>query len=348
MRDKILTVSIAAYQVEKYLEQTISSMLLPEVKEKIEILVIDDGSTDGTAEVARKFQTEYPDTVRLISQENGGHGAAVERGIREATGTYFKTVDGDDWVDAEGFVALVEYLQTDDRIDIVCTPYDWVDHQTGRQIKRITEHFDGVKYGKIYPFVEVCDQVYINMHAMTWRTKFVQEYMPPLDHHCFYVDAEYVLLPIPKVQSIAFLQQSVYQYRLGTDGQSMNLGNMQKNYKHHETVLQRILQAYGMQKDLAAMVWKRGFRDEVDRQAALCRYLAKGAARLVASQIKIYLSFPPSGKGKAKIRMLENQLRRQYPEVYEANTNRAVRLLRRSRYRLYFLASLAVRRKLTR
>lgn len=346
-QNKILTISIAAYQVESYLEQTLNSLLLPEVLEDIEVLVVDDGSTDGTADIARQYQERYPETVRLIQQENGGHGAAVERGIQEAAGEYFKTIDGDDWVDESGFLELVRYLQMDDKIDIVCTPYDWVEHHTGNKIKRIACDFEGLSYKKIYFFTEVSDQIYVNMHAMTYRTQLIQKYMPPIDHHCFYVDAEYVLLPIPYVQSISFLEQSVYQYRLGIDGQSMNLRNMQKNCSHHEKVLGRIFEAYKMQRDLTVSVWKKGSREEADRQAALCRYLAKGAAKLVASQIKIYLSFSPVSKCKAKIRILENQIRKEYPEVYEANVNRAVDLLRRSDYRLCWLASWLVRRKLT-
>lgn len=346
-QNKVLTISIAAYQVESYLEQTLNSLLLPEVLEDIEVLVVDDGSTDRTADIARQYQERYPETVRLIQQENGGHGAAVERGIQEATGEYFKTIDGDDWVDELGFLELVRYLQMDDKIDIVCTPYDWVEHHTGKVLKRITCDFDGISYQKIYPFTEVSDQIYVNMHAMTYRTQLIQKYMPPIDHHCFYVDAEYVLLPIPYIQSISFLEQAVYQYRLGMDGQSMNLRNMQKNCSHHERVLGRILEAYKMQRDLTVSVWKRGSRDEADRQAALCRYLAKGAAKLVASQIKIYLSFSSVSKCKARIRILENRIRKEYPEVYEANVNRAVDFLRWSDYKLCFLAGWLVRRKLT-
>lgn len=346
-QNKVLTISIAAYQVESYLEQTLDSLLLPEVLEDIEVLVVDDGSTDCTADIARQYQENYPETVRLIQQENGGHGAAVERGIQEAAGEYFKTIDGDDWVDQSGFLELVQYLKMDDKIDVVSTPYDWVEHGTGRKLKKITCDFEGISYQKIYPFTEVSDQIYVNMHAMTYRTQLIQKYMPPIDHHCFYVDAEYVLLPVPYIQSIAFLEKSVYQYRLGIDGQSMNLRNMQKNCSHHEKVLARILETYKMQRELTASVWKRGSRDEADRQAALCRYLAKGAARLVASQIKIYLSFSSASKSRARIRILENRIRKEYPEVYEANVNRAVNLLRRSNYRLCMLAGWLVRKKLT-
>ncbi len=345
-QNKILTVSIAAYQVESYLEKTLTSLLLPDVLEEIEVLVVDDGSTDRTAEIAGEYQKKYPGTVRLIQQENGGHGAAVERGIQEASGIYFKTIDGDDWVDASGLLALVDYLKQDDRVDVICTEYDWVDHHTGKSIQRYRHDFEGIEYGKIYPFTEVSDHIYVCMHAATYRTQLIQKYMPPIDHHCFYVDAEYVLLPIPYIQSIAFLDQPVYQYRLGVDGQSMNLRNMQKNCSHHERVLGRILEAYAMQRDITASVWKRGSRDEADRQAALCRYLAKGAAKLVASQIKIYLSFPSVSKGKGRIRILENRIRKEYPEVYEANANRAVDLLRRSNYSLCMLAGWLVRRKM--
>lgn len=345
-QNKILTVSIAAYQVEAYLEQTLTSLLLSDVIEDIEVLVVDDGSTDHTAEIAGRYQQKYPNTVRLIQQENGGHGSAVERGIQEASGVYFKTLDGDDWVDAKGFRALVDYLKRDDRIDVICTEYDWVDHHTGKVIQHFGNEFDGVEYEKIYLFTDVSDKIYVCMHAATYRTKLIQNYMPPIDHHCFYVDAEYVLLPIPYIQSIAFLDQPVYQYRLGTDGQSMNLRNMQKNCSHHEKVLGRILEAYQMQRDITASVWKKGSRDEADRQAALCRYLAKGAAKLVASQIKIYLSFSSAAKRKGRIRILERRIRKEYPEVYEANTNRAVKLLRSSGYRLCRPAGWMVRRKM--
>ena len=344
-----MTVSIAAYQVEDYLEKTLTSLLLPEVLEDIEILVVDDGSTDGTVEIGRRYQEMYSGTVRLIQQENGGHGAAVERGIQEASGVYFKTVDGDDWVEKAGFVALVQYLKENDGIDIVYTPFNWVDHHTGKITKQIGNGFDSIQYGKIYPFTQVCGHIYVNMHAVTYRTQLIQKYMPPIDHHCFYVDAEYVLLPIPHIQTISFLEQPVYQYRLGIDGQSMNLRNMQKNCSHHEKVLERILEAYRQQRDITESTMKQNTqasRNEVNRQAAICRYLAKGAAKLAASQIKIYLSFPTSKKEKARIQALEHRIQKEYPEVYEANMNRAVKLLRGTKYRLYLVASWMVRWKM--
>ena len=103
---KLLTVSIAAYHVEDYLRETLDSFLIPEVTDQLEVLIVNDGSGEGVNEIAREYQTNYPDVFRLIDKENGGHGSTVNRGIEEAAGRYFKTVDGDDYVSAEGLKAI--------------------------------------------------------------------------------------------------------------------------------------------------------------------------------------------------------------------------------------------------
>ena len=103
---KLLTVSIAAYHVEDYLRETLDSFLIPEVTDQLEVLIVNDGSGEGVNEIAREYQTNYPDVFRLIDKENGGHGSTVNRGIEEAAGKYFKTVDGDDYVSAEGLKAI--------------------------------------------------------------------------------------------------------------------------------------------------------------------------------------------------------------------------------------------------
>ena len=93
---KLLTVSIAAYNVEAYLTETLESLAVPEILDELEVLVIDDGSTDSTGEIARKYAEKYPGTFHLISKENGGYGSTINRGLTEASGRYFKQLDGDD------------------------------------------------------------------------------------------------------------------------------------------------------------------------------------------------------------------------------------------------------------
>lgn len=110
--DKLLTVVIPSYNVEKFLNQTLDSFVCDEsVMKKFEVIVVDDGSKDNTAKIGKEYADKYPDTFRVISKENGGHGSTINCGIRNAVGKYFKVVDGDDWVNTADFVKLVEELE---------------------------------------------------------------------------------------------------------------------------------------------------------------------------------------------------------------------------------------------
>lgn len=109
--DKILTIVIPAYNVENYIEKTIESLIIPEILDDIEILIINDGSLDTTEQKALVYEEKYPDSIRIISKNNGGHGSAINCGIQNATGKYVKILDGDDWVDKIGIQKLVEKLK---------------------------------------------------------------------------------------------------------------------------------------------------------------------------------------------------------------------------------------------
>ena len=98
---KILSVSIASYNVEKILSQTLDSCLVPEIMDKLEVIVVNDGSKDGTAAVAEEYVKKAPETFVLINKENGGYGSTVNAGIQAATGKYFRLLDGDDWFDKQ-------------------------------------------------------------------------------------------------------------------------------------------------------------------------------------------------------------------------------------------------------
>ena len=104
---KVLTFVIPAYNSEKFLDKAISSMLVPEVLDKLEIIVVNDGSKDSTAAIAEKYCTQYPETVKLISQENKGHGGALNTGIAAAAGKYVKVIDADDWVVSENLPEFI-------------------------------------------------------------------------------------------------------------------------------------------------------------------------------------------------------------------------------------------------
>lgn len=331
---KVLTISIAAYNVEQYLRQCLDSFCLPEVLPDIEVLIVDDGSSDATRDIAAAYERKYPDSFRLISKENGGHGSTVNRGIEEAMGTYFKPVDGDDWVDPQGFVELIKYLKTCnvDNVDLVSTDFYQVEHNTGNIMGIEKKHFSGMKHGKVYEFAEIASEVYINMHCATFRTELLQQMPERLDEHCFYVDAEFMLYPIPYVKRIAFLEKPVYMYRLGMSTQSMNIKSMQKNCGHHKRVYESLLHFYDCHHIQEA-------------DPPVRHYIEGGIARILTSQHKIYLSFPKSREYRQKIMDMDMAAKQSYPAIYEAVNNPAVKLLRWSNYRLYGMAAWLCRRK---
>ena len=122
---KLLSFAIPCYNSESYMEKCIESILIG--GEEVEILIVNDGSKDRTAEIADAYAAKYPTICRAIHQENGGHGEAVNAGIRNATGRYFKVVDSDDWVDPEAYMAILnklrEYDSDENCLDVLLANY---------------------------------------------------------------------------------------------------------------------------------------------------------------------------------------------------------------------------------
>ena len=121
--DKILTISIAAYNVEKFLFETLSSLKCKNL-DKLEVIIVNDGSKDGTVDVANSFIESYPNTFKIINKENGGYGSTINKGIEFATGKYFKQLDGDDKFDTENLDKFIEELEKID-VDIAYTPFSF-------------------------------------------------------------------------------------------------------------------------------------------------------------------------------------------------------------------------------
>lgn len=345
-KEKHLTVTVPAYNAEAYLEKNVCSMLGAahylggkELSSLLEILIVDDGSTDGTPQLADTLCERFPGIIRVIHKENGGHGSGINTGIRSALGTYFKVIDADDWVDPEGFANLLMRLDETDA-DIVYSNFYWAREtgtpETFRLKAELRAPFSGARYGVKYRFSEICEGLYIKMHSMTIRTELLRAQNRSIDEHCFYVDTEFVLFPIPLVRTILFLDRYVYMYRLGRSGQSMSPERMQRNEEQFERVLHRLLDFY--------TECEREVRSNAMEPEKL-HYIANFLARVYAGWVKILLSYPASKEKKQKLQSRERELRRDYPEIYHSNGNRAVELLRRSGYLLYPLASGTLRLK---
>ena len=221
---KLLTFAIPCYNSESYMENCIKS-LLPG-GEDVEILVIDDGSKDRTAEIADAYERDYPGIVRAIHQENGGHGEAVNAGIRNATGLFFKVVDSDDWVDQEAYQKILDKLRElaggEHTLDMFIANY--VYEKEGAKHKKVMR-YSALPKDTVFSWNDVGHfrkGQYILMHSVIYRTKLLRECGLELPKHTFYVDNIYVYTPLPSVRNIYYMDVDFYRYYIGREDQSVN------------------------------------------------------------------------------------------------------------------------------
>ncbi len=222
---KLLTFAVPCYNSQDYMGRCIES-LLPGGDE-VEILIIDDGSTDLTGDMADKYQEKYPGIIRAIHQENGGHGEAVNTGIKNATGLYFKVVDSDDRVDANAYRQVLDKLRDltggDTVLDMMLC--NFVYDKEGARRKKIMHYEHSVPVEELVSW----DQTkhfrkgrYILMHSVIYRTKLLRKCGMELPRHTFYVDNIYVFEPLPYVKTLYYLPVNFYRYYIGREDQSVN------------------------------------------------------------------------------------------------------------------------------
>ena len=199
---KTLTFVIPAYNMESYLDRCVNSLLSASDISDLEVLIVDDGSKDGTLEYARKLERTNPGAVRAIHQENKGHGGAVNTGIAAATGMYVKVVDADDWVDPQAIDTVLATLRaqhdTDEPIDMLVTNY--VYDKVAKRHKTVVNFRRVMEAGRVLGWDDLGKfglAQYIIMHALTFRTQVVRDSGLKLPEHTFYVDFYYSYQPFP-------------------------------------------------------------------------------------------------------------------------------------------------------
>lgn len=193
----------------------------------IEVIIVNDGSKDGTEEIARRYEREYPDIVRVVSQENGGHGEAVNSGLLHAQGKYFKVVDSDDWLDEEALLKIMETLrrfeENGEEVDMLISNY--VYEKVGASHKKVIHYRNCLPQDQVFGWSDLghfrIDQ-YILMHSVIYRTELLKLCQLHLPKHTFYVDNIYVYYPLPYVKTMYYLDVNFYRYYIGREDQSVN------------------------------------------------------------------------------------------------------------------------------
>ena len=230
---KLLTIAVPCYNSQDYMEKCVESLLAG--GEEVEILIVDDGSKDKTAEIADRLEKEHPGMIRAIHQPNKGHGGAVNTGIENATGLYFKVVDSDDKLKASAFKMILDTLREysgagqEESLDLLIS--NFVYDKEGTSHKKVMEYRKALPQGRVFSWEETKrfrKGQYILMHSVIYRTELLRQSGLRLPEHCFYVDNIYVFNPMPYVKNMYYLDVNFYYYFIGRDDQSVNQEVMTK------------------------------------------------------------------------------------------------------------------------
>ena len=243
--EKLLSIIIPSYNAEKYLDVGIPSLLDEQVLDVLDIIIVNDGSTDATAAKAQVYCDRYPGSIRLISQVNKGHGGALNTGCAAAVGKYLRILDADDWVQTDCLAPFVEFLRSCN-CDVVLTHYRTVDISNGEILER---RLPETCLGRTLTLKDMMNdragfERLFALHAITYRTDFYREQGVLLTEHVFYEDVEYATLPLCRANTIACADLFLYEYRIGDVTQSVSDASQLKRISHVQMVLDRMMREY--------------------------------------------------------------------------------------------------------
>lgn len=312
---KILSISIAAYNVEHTLPDLIESIIESGKIDDIEVIIVNDGSKDNTKEVALKYQQKYPESIVLINKENGGHGSTINTGIDVASGKFFKVIDGDDWVDPNNFSILINKLKSTD-CDLILCDFVYVYEGTKKteliSIPLPTEK--KLSFEEAAPYITD-----LRFHQLYFKLSILKKNIR-IQEKCFYVDNELDIYPLKYIDTVVYYNISVYCYRLGREGQSVSRLSLQKNIMQRELVIGNLLVFFETNKAIFSENKKK--------------FIASFISDLIGGQLNILFSFPLSPSRLRSLIRYDDSIK-SFPEVYKIMNIKKFLLWRKARIILY-------------
>ncbi len=244
---KLISIAVPCYNSAGYMRKCIESLLTG--GEEVEIIIVNDGSKDETAQIADEYAEKYPTIVKAVHKENGGHGSGVNAGIKHATGLYYKVVDSDDWVNEEAFKTLLDTIRahlaegTEADLYITNYVYEHAADNTTNVIHYRKEFPAGVltDWSKVKKFRM---SRFLMMHALLFKLSALRDSNTVLPEKTFYVDNYYAYNPLPYTKTIFYLDVDLYRYFIGRADQSVNVTNLVKRYEQEMRVSYCIADAY--------------------------------------------------------------------------------------------------------
>lgn len=279
---KTITFGIPCYNSSEYMDHCIESILNGSgAAQDVQIVVVDDGSTkDNTYEKAKDWQAKYPEIIKAVHQENGGHGIAVLAALREAEGTYFKIVDSDDWLDAEALTALLgklrHFIEFDTRVDLVITNYVYEHVEDGKQ--NVVDYRYALPRHKIMTWDKIGHfnmAQNLLMHSLCYRTDVLREGGVPMPAHTFYVDNIYAYVPLPRCSTLYYLDVDLYRYFIGREDQSVNESVMVGRIDQQLRITRVMMHAYHLYDDIDSVKLRSYMISYLTLMMAVCSVFSR-------------------------------------------------------------------------
>ena len=326
MMDKILTISIASYNVEEYIRRNIDSIISSGCIDDIELIAVDDGGTDQTLSILREYEKRYPDSVRAVHKENGGYGSTVNYSIANAKGKYFKILDGDDWMDPEGLNRLVYVLKHCDE-DAFVTEY--TRFRDGEETPLSPcDKTEWPESGRVSRVSALPHQTYFTMWELTIKTEILHQSGIVFPQGVLYTDHYFGTVPFIAVKSVRILDFPVYCYRIGRDGQSIS----------KESRIKHVDDALWVCEDLCKFTSQQTANENYG-------YLRDRTTITYTHAIKTLLILPINRANLDKLKQYEARIKRIAPDVFADLTQygkagRLMKFIRGTGYAGYWLLKL--------
>ncbi|MDO5117214.1 MAG: glycosyltransferase family A protein [Eggerthellaceae bacterium] len=304
---KSVTFAVPCYNSAEYMDTCIESIL--KCGDDIEIIIVDDGSTkDETPRKADEWAEKYPTIIRAIHQENAGHGGAVNTGLLNARGRYFKVVDSDDWLDEEAMQKVMAYIRPQCELhyptDLIVANYVYEKvHENKRTVMHYRNVFpqdDQFTWEDIGHFHA---SQYLLMHSVFYRTDLLRDLNLKLPEHCFYVDNIFVYAPLPKVKTIYYIDVDAYRYYIGREGQSVNEDVMKSRIDQQITITKVMIDAAQLPDDVECKNLERYMENYLSMMMCIC---------------SIFLRMIDTDEAEAKRKEIWNYLKEHNPKCYKS------------------------------
>ncbi|MBQ6038580.1 MAG: glycosyltransferase family 2 protein [Bacteroidaceae bacterium] len=257
--EKLLTIVIPAYNMERYLHRCLDSIIIGNVMDKVQVLVVNDGSKDRTSEIAHEYENKYPQYITVIDKENGNYGSCMNVVLSQAKGKYFRSLDADDWFETESFTKFVQELEKTDADMLIGERFEY--YEDSWRKKHIAFPKDGIITGVDLPInKEYWNFALFSRLSMIWgltyKTELIRESGLKWDEGVFYTDNEFDFWPLKLVKTMRFIPLPVYVYLLGREGQSVDPAVKLRNFRSYQVVANSMVDEFLKVRDVKSPVYE--------------------------------------------------------------------------------------------